>query len=76
MRKQALVLYTQWPPAAVAGVRQRYTSPRIWDPAPDVHRILWHAGPDGIEHNRERLHAQMEAAVTRLPVLSDFPEEE
>lgn len=45
----ATVLYCQWPPSAVAGLREVYVSPFGHPAASRVHDVLWHAGPEGIQ---------------------------
>jgi hypothetical protein len=63
-----VVLYCQWPPAAVCGLRERYVSHYRRDPAELVYEVLWHAGPDGIEHDRVRRSDRMQAAIDTLTV--------
>lgn len=63
-----VVLYCQLPPAHVVGIRERYVSVFGRDPAELVHKVLWHAGPDGIEHDRVRRLDAMQAAIELLTV--------
>ncbi|NAS22494.1 hypothetical protein GT755_12455 [Herbidospora sp. NEAU-GS84] len=69
---QVMVLYTQWPPAAVMGLRERYVPLMGSDPAPLMHKVLWHAGPEGIEHDYERRMERQRDAINRLPSLDEM----
>lgn len=64
-----MVLYTQWPPSAVMGMRARYAPVVGRDPAPRLHEILWHATREGLEHDRERRRDAMAAAIEKLTTL-------
>lgn len=46
--RPAITLYTQYPPAAAANYRAIYWSTWGKDPAPDLRRHRWHAGPEGL----------------------------
>ncbi|MEU7855231.1 endonuclease domain-containing protein [Nonomuraea sp. NPDC049141] len=67
----SVVLYCQWPPADVVGIRERYVSPFRPDPAESVYEVLWHAGPDGIEHDRVHRMELMQRAINSHTVLRD-----
>lgn len=71
-----VVLYCQWPPADVCGIRERYFSPFCRDPSELVYEVLWHAGPDGVEHERVRRLDRMQAVMDKLSMVLYDPTEE
>lgn len=68
-RAAATTAYTQFPPAAAARYRALYSSAWGKDPAPDLHREMWHASPEGLhqrgaEELRDRMEQAMDAILT------------